>query len=204
MLDLAKGSRLRSIYLPLLRTLVPPSLETFDFADQGLVTGHRETTTVATQALYLLNDPFVRRSALSFAERLLALNTQDESARVEQSYLVLFGRKPTTDEVAQAGHYIAEYTALAAETLKDEFAAVDKAATASKSGDPDNSDSAGNAAGDPQTGKGARKEPVNPDDVDQSEAPIVEEQVQARDARSAAWASFIQALIAAGEFRYLQ
>ena len=36
-----------------------------------MVTGRRDTTTVATQALYLLNDPFVRRQSLDLAERLL-------------------------------------------------------------------------------------------------------------------------------------
>ena len=40
----------RSVYLPLLRTLVPRALEVFDFAEQGLVTGSRDTTTVAPQA----------------------------------------------------------------------------------------------------------------------------------------------------------
>ena len=36
-----------------------------------MVTGRRDTTTVATQALYLLNDPFVREQSLALAERLL-------------------------------------------------------------------------------------------------------------------------------------
>ena len=40
-----------------------------------MVTGSRDTTTVATQALYLLNDPFVRRQSLALAERLLRTPT---------------------------------------------------------------------------------------------------------------------------------
>ena len=67
-----RASTHRSVYLPLLRGLTPTSLEVFDFAEQGMVTGRRDTTTVATQALYLLNDPFVRRQSLDLAERLLS------------------------------------------------------------------------------------------------------------------------------------
>src|SRR5204863_9208646 len=37
--DAANKSAHRSIYLPLLRTLTPRSLEVFDFAEQGLVVG---------------------------------------------------------------------------------------------------------------------------------------------------------------------
>ena len=65
--DEAERARHRSVYLPLLRGLTPRSLEAFDSAEQSMVTGSRDTTTVATQALYLLNDPFVRRQALDLA-----------------------------------------------------------------------------------------------------------------------------------------
>ena len=41
----------------------------FDPAEQGMVTGARDTTTVASQALFLLNDPFIRRQSRGLAER---------------------------------------------------------------------------------------------------------------------------------------
>ncbi|MCI0358532.1 MAG: PSD1 and planctomycete cytochrome C domain-containing protein, partial [Planctomycetaceae bacterium] len=50
-LETAAKSPHRSIYLPLLRTLTPGSLAVFDFAEQGMVTGSRDATTVAPQAL---------------------------------------------------------------------------------------------------------------------------------------------------------
>src|SRR5262249_19001882 len=49
----ARTSRHRSVYLPLLRSLTPPVLEVFDAAEQAMVTGSRDATTVAPQALYL-------------------------------------------------------------------------------------------------------------------------------------------------------
>ena len=99
----------RSVYLPLLRDLTPTALATFDFAEQGMVTGSRDTTTVAPQALYLLNDPFVLRQALTLADRLLARNELDESARVDWAYRQTFGRGATPDEVERARAYVAEY-----------------------------------------------------------------------------------------------
>ncbi len=98
----AAASRHRSLYLPLLRGLTPPSLEVFDFAEQGMVTGSRDTTTVATQALYLLNDPFVRRRALNLAGRLLGRSELDDVARVDLAYRLTLGRAATAAEVDRA------------------------------------------------------------------------------------------------------
>src|SRR5436305_14840911 len=82
----ARASRLRSVYLPLLRSLVPASLEVFDPAEQGMVTGSRDATTVAPQALYLLNDPFVWQQSLTLAERLLRQKELDDTGRIDAAY----------------------------------------------------------------------------------------------------------------------
>ena len=74
------------MYLPLLRDLTPSSLAVFDFAEQGMVTGHRDTTTVAPQSLYLLNDLFVLRQALALAERLVARTDLNDATRVDWAY----------------------------------------------------------------------------------------------------------------------
>ena len=68
----ADASTSRSVYLPLLRGVIPHTLEAFDPVEQTLVTGRRETTTVPGQALYLLNASSVRRQSLALAERLSA------------------------------------------------------------------------------------------------------------------------------------
>jgi cytochrome c553 len=102
----------RSIYLPLLRTLTPRSLEVFDFAEQGLVTGSRDSTTVATQALYLLNDPFVRQQSQALADRLLSYGVNHD-ARVDLAYQFVLSRPATTKEMGRAKTYIAEYQAAA-------------------------------------------------------------------------------------------
>jgi hypothetical protein len=105
----AAASRHRSVYLPLLRGLVPRSLEVFDFAEQGLVTGKRDTTTVAPQALYLLNDPFVRRQAQGLTGRLLPRKDLDDGGRIRLAYRLTLGRVATAKEVERVKNYLAEY-----------------------------------------------------------------------------------------------
>jgi hypothetical protein len=109
-LEAAASSKHRSIYLPLVRTLVPRSLEVFDFAEQGMVTGSRDATTVATQALYLLNDPFVQEQSRALAERLLR-NEQEDVVRIRLAYRLALGREATDKEVARARSYLDDFEA---------------------------------------------------------------------------------------------
>lgn len=83
----------RSIYLPILRDLVPDSLAVFDFAEPSLVVGDREDTTVPAQALFLMNSPFATRTAEAFADRLLARSPSGPE-RIRLAYQLAFGRPP--------------------------------------------------------------------------------------------------------------
>jgi mono/diheme cytochrome c family protein len=112
--EAADKSMHRSIYLPLLRGLTPRALEVFDFAEQGMVTGSRDSTTVAPQALYLLNDPFVRQQSLALAQRLLGRTDDDDSSRIDLAYRRTLGRPATSKEAERARAYIADYEAAAA------------------------------------------------------------------------------------------
>jgi hypothetical protein len=211
MVDAGRNSRTRSVYLPLLRTLVPTSLEVFDFADQGLVTGSRDSTTVPTQALYLLNDAFVRRNSLATAETLLANSNLDDQARIEAAYLTTVGRTPSPTEVQRAQFYLAEYQSVAAEALAEEFAAVQQReqAALAEAQRPAEADEPANkvvakAGGGLAAAQQAAALVANPDDVEQTEMVTTEEAVQSRDARTAAWASLVQALLGSGEFRFVR
>ncbi len=111
----AKKSVRRSVYLPLVRLITPKSLEVFDFAEQGLVTGSRDTTTVATQALYLLNDPFVRQQSQGLAARVLSEKTLNDDARITMAYRLALARPATTKEAERAVSYITDYENAAGE-----------------------------------------------------------------------------------------
>jgi hypothetical protein len=104
----AKTSVHRSVYLPLVRGITPRSLEVFDFAEQGMVTGNRDATTVATQALYLLNDNFVRQQAHALAQSLVQAKLDDD-ARVSLAYQRTLSRLATAKEIERALGYIADY-----------------------------------------------------------------------------------------------
>lgn len=106
----AATSRHRSVYLPLLRGLTPRALEVFDFPEQALVSGARDATTVAPQALYLLNDPFVAQQAKGLAGRVLA-SPGPAAGRLRRAYRLALGRVPTPHELKRALAYLDSYEA---------------------------------------------------------------------------------------------
>lgn len=61
----------RSIYLPLPRNLLPDALELFDFPDNSMVHGTRETTLVPSQSLYWMNSQAIDRAARQIASRVM-------------------------------------------------------------------------------------------------------------------------------------
>ena len=65
-------SNKRSVYLMTQRIKRHPFLALFDGADPNATTAERATTTVPTQALFFLNDPFVHAKAENCATTLLA------------------------------------------------------------------------------------------------------------------------------------
>ena len=189
---LAAASVHRSVYLPLLRGITPTSLEVFDFAEQGMVTGSRDATTVAQQALYLLNDPFVRRQSLAFSDRLLARSDLDDDRRVDLAYRLAVGRPASRGEVARARDFVAAIESDSGRLLASE----------PEPAQPGPQPAA--VVADAGTGGSKTPPPINPDQVVPVEVPVVEETVRPSSPRAAAWASFCQALIGSGEFRYLK
>ncbi len=97
----------RSVYLPIVRDYVPDFLEVFDFAEPSTITGRRDVTTVATQALMLMNSRLVLDQSKALAERLLAASLPDDAARVEAAYLRALSRPPSAEERARALRFVA-------------------------------------------------------------------------------------------------
>jgi hypothetical protein len=95
----------RSIYLPLRRSNLPTLYMLFDFGDATSPEGHRNPTTVATQALFVMNSPLVEREAKKLADRILKQNRKD-SARVEEAYMAVLDRRPDPGEIDAGLTYI--------------------------------------------------------------------------------------------------
>ena len=74
----------RAVYIKIKRSLKDPMLTGFDFADTDAPCPQRFTTTVATQALNLLNSNFVNDKAAIFAKRLEEEVKGDITARIKR------------------------------------------------------------------------------------------------------------------------
>ena len=84
-----------------MRSLPYPMFDTFDHPDMNVVAGARNVSTVPTQALTLLNNPFVLTQADRLAARVAA-ETQDADAQVDLGYRIALGRSPVVAERAIA------------------------------------------------------------------------------------------------------
>lgn len=101
--DYVFDSTRRSVYLPVFRNTLPEIFATFDFADPNIQGGKRTTSTIAPQALLLMNNRDVVQQTRQAAARLLADNDISPEMRIDQAYLQVLGRKPTDRE-----RYLAE------------------------------------------------------------------------------------------------
>ncbi len=113
-------SLLRTVYLPVMRSGLHDAMIAFDFADPSVSNGDRAATTVAPQALYLMNSDVLMQSAEALAANLLKPAAPgapeiDDPARVAQLYQRALGRKVTDVESSQRVEFLQRYeTALTA------------------------------------------------------------------------------------------
>jgi hypothetical protein len=92
----------RSVYLPVIRSDVYSVLQAFDFPDPAVPSGERPTTTVAPQALFLMNGKLVREQTRHMAAGLLGETRLDDAGRVWLAYERAYGRAPDERETARA------------------------------------------------------------------------------------------------------
>jgi hypothetical protein len=98
----------RSIYLPLRRSNLPTLYTLFDFGDATTPEGKRSPTTVATQALFVMNSPLVIREAKSLTDAVLKQEKQDKR-RVEEIYLRVLDRRPDANEIDKGLTYMQSF-----------------------------------------------------------------------------------------------
>ena len=85
-----------------MRSLGFPFFGTFDLPDPNVTAAARNVSTVPTQALTLLNNPFVLGQARLFAERLQEELPGDVDAWIDRAYRIALSRPPTKEEAAIA------------------------------------------------------------------------------------------------------
>ena len=109
----------RSVYLLMLRNSMPPELTPFNLPDAVTVAGKRDSSTLATQSLYLLNNAFLVEQSKRFASRLMQVS-DDATTRIEVAYRQAFARKPTDSEMRRDHDFIREADLMLVSTQNDE------------------------------------------------------------------------------------
>jgi hypothetical protein len=98
--DAAEHDR-RSVYLFVKRAFRLPMLDTFDAPDTGESCPRREISTVAPQALALMNSEWIERQAHRFTERI-----GKSADPVGEAWRIALGRAPEADERARAQEFL--------------------------------------------------------------------------------------------------
>ena len=101
-------SRYRSAFLMVQRQRRHPYLALFDGADPNSSTPAREATTVPSQALYFLNDPFFHEQATKISAWVCKEKKFDD--RVQQAFSRIFQRSPSSTEKTIAQEFIENYS----------------------------------------------------------------------------------------------
>ncbi|MBL8812914.1 MAG: PSD1 domain-containing protein [Planctomycetaceae bacterium] len=98
----------RSVYLMSGRLNKHPFMALFDGPDPNKTTENRRESTVALQALYVMNSPFMKETSEAFASRLMSISGETP-ARLDQAWQLACSRFPSDDERADAEAYLADY-----------------------------------------------------------------------------------------------
>ncbi|QDU36822.1 Planctomycete cytochrome C [Maioricimonas rarisocia] len=111
------STRRRSVYMFHKRLIPYPMFQAFDRPDLMTSCARRQNTTVAPQAMVILNDRFVRTVARDFATLLTqrrkgnsASEDVDLAAIVEDAFETSFARLPTDAETETSVHFIEAQT----------------------------------------------------------------------------------------------
>jgi mono/diheme cytochrome c family protein len=105
-LDLSQ--KRRSIYFFVKRSKLIPTMVLFDAPDALQGIDRRPATTVAPQALLLMNSPMVRGCAESFARRISPRDDTPLADAVRSGYLIALGRRPGEAELADSVQFLQE------------------------------------------------------------------------------------------------
>lgn len=97
----------RSIYFTVKRSKLIPMLQVFDCPDALSGVGERQSTTIAPQALYLMNNSQVRNASRNLVTRINLPNESLE-ALVARAYELVLAREPSSEETAESVKFIQE------------------------------------------------------------------------------------------------
>ena len=103
------ASRRRTLYLPVFRGNLNDLYQVFDFPDPNALAGKRFVTTAPTQALFLMNSPFITGECKTWAGQLLAQSGKSEIELLQEVYLKAYARPCTAEEQQRASAFLEKY-----------------------------------------------------------------------------------------------
>ena len=101
------GQFVRSVYLVQKKTLRVPFLEVFDLPENSTSCARRTDSTVAPQALTLLNDPLITTAARALAARVGAVARSGAPA-IQEAFRLVLQRAPTGMELSDCQVLLAQ------------------------------------------------------------------------------------------------
>ncbi len=99
----------RALYLPIIRNHLYDLFAQFDYPDPAVPTGSRNATTVAPQALLMMNSDLVLQSAAALATQLLTRSELTDPERLTLAYTKAYGRPPTPHELTRAQTFLTNF-----------------------------------------------------------------------------------------------
>jgi hypothetical protein len=100
----------RSLFLVQKRNTRVPLLETFDLPDNSTPCARREVSTVAPQALTLLNGGLTAEAATAFAKRVERDVGAEPALQVQRSFELALQRKPEEAEASASLHFLSNHS----------------------------------------------------------------------------------------------
>src|SRR6185436_12098244 len=97
----------RSLYAYVRRTMSVPMLDAFDYSNTTSPLSERPVTTVAPQALLMLNDEFMQQQAAGLANRITEETGHNVDRFIARGFELSVGRGPTRQERQIARDFIA-------------------------------------------------------------------------------------------------
>ena len=98
----------RSVYLLTQRLFRHSLLGLFDSPDRNTSTARRDSSNVPSQALFLMNSPFIKQQATALAQRVIVEDRNDES-RIDQLYRLIYSRPVQDVERNEVMTFLKQY-----------------------------------------------------------------------------------------------
>jgi hypothetical protein len=98
----------RTVYCFIDRLNLPGLYRTFDFPDPNATSSRRDQTTIAPQALFLMNHPFVLDAPGAILARPEISATADIDSKVDRLEHLIYGRRAGTEDCALARAFLGD------------------------------------------------------------------------------------------------